>query len=154
MLASGAARMAWSYSTGAAFTRLVVNNPAAAQGRSLAINARSRRPSCFSPHATPAARKPSGKGYGSDTDRFLFVDGINQRNFVTRVAERAGRAIAPDLFREVGNEIAPEAKLFKQRGGACQHQHALDPALFSQRQRLADQRAGDALAAIGGMYGQ
>ena len=49
------------HSTGAAFTRLAVNTPAAArEGPSLMTTATSRAPEGFSPAATPAARNPSG----------------------------------------------------------------------------------------------
>ena len=47
--------------TGAACTRLAVNTAAAARdGPSLITTATSRSPDCFSPAATPAARKPCG----------------------------------------------------------------------------------------------
>ncbi len=47
--------------TGAAFTRLAVNTPAAArEGPSLITTATSRAPDGFSPAATPAARNPAG----------------------------------------------------------------------------------------------
>ena len=51
----------WVQSTGAAFTRLEVNVPAAARdGPSLMTTATSRSPEALSPATTPAARKPSG----------------------------------------------------------------------------------------------
>ena len=60
---AGAAAPAATTATGAAFTRLRVNTPAAAcSGPSLSTRATSRSPEDFSPAATPAARKPCGGG--------------------------------------------------------------------------------------------
>src|SRR5215467_4192772 len=51
----------WVHSTGAAFTRLAVNTPAAARdGPSLITTATSRPPDALIPAAAPAARNPSG----------------------------------------------------------------------------------------------
>src|SRR5262249_32188198 len=51
----------WVHSTGAAFTRLTMNTPAAARdGPSLITTTTSRPPDALIPAATPAARNPSG----------------------------------------------------------------------------------------------
>jgi hypothetical protein len=59
-------RISWSYSTGAALTRLVVNTPAALHGPSAATSARSSVVApiallVLSPQDTAAARKPRAR---------------------------------------------------------------------------------------------
>ena len=57
---SSAGRRSRHHFTGAAHTRLVVNVPAAAHGRSAASTAMSSDPDAFNPALMPLARKPRG----------------------------------------------------------------------------------------------
>ena len=71
---SSAGRSSRHHLTGAAHTRLVVNVPAAAHGRSAASTAMSSAPDAFNPALMPLARKP--RGMASVAPSLMKIDSL------------------------------------------------------------------------------